>query len=130
MKGTLVKIDKILMVDDDEYIRKIAEISLRKVGKWNVCLATSGKEALTMALQEIPDVILLDVTMPELDGPSTFAKLKECKETADIPVIFMTGRVLSQEVEEYRKLGVAGVINKPFDPLKLPEEIRRLLNAN
>lgn len=125
-----MKIDKILMVDDDEYIRKIAEISLRKVGKWTVRLATSGKEALIIARDEIPDVILMDVTMPDLDGPATFAKLKECQLTAEIPVIFLTGRVLNEEINEYRKLGVAGVINKPFDPMKLPEEIRRIINAN
>lgn len=124
-----MKIDKILMVDDDGYIRKIAEMSLRRVGKWDVQLASSGAEALTLAKSDAPDVIIMDVTMPELDGPATFARLQECASTARIPVIFLTGRVLNQEIEEYRKLGVAGVINKPFDPLKLPEEIRRLLNA-
>lgn len=124
-----MKIDKILIVDDDSYIRKIAEISLRKVGKWDVHIACSGTEAIELAQNCLPDVIVMDVTMPELDGPATFARLRECDQTARIPVIFLTGRVLSQEIEEYRKLGVAGVINKPFDPLKLPEEIRKLLNA-
>ncbi len=124
-----MKIDKILMVDDDDYIRRIAEISLRKVGKWDVRVATCGEEAIAIAKDETPDVILMDVSMPDLDGPSTFVRLKECEATAEIPVIFLTGRVLCDEVEEYRKLGVAGVINKPFDPMKLPEEIRRLLNA-
>jgi CheY-like chemotaxis protein len=119
-----------MMVDDDEYIRRIAEISLRKVGKWEVCIAKSGKEAVDMAQNQAPDVILLDVTMPDLDGPATLARLKECQTTSDIPVIFLTGRVLTEEVEEYRKLGVAGVINKPFDPMKLPEDIKRILNAN
>ncbi len=125
-----MKIDKVLMVDDDDYIRKIAEISLRKVGKWEVCVATCGQEALVMANDNAPDVILMDVSMPDLDGPSTFNKLKESQATSAIPVIFLTGRVLNEEVEEYRKLGVAGVINKPFDPMKLPAEIRRLLNAD
>lgn len=124
-----MKIDKILMVDDDSYIRKIAEISLRKVGKWSVQLASSGKEALELVQEDTPDLILLDVNMPELDGPATFARLKQGISTAGIPVIFLTGRVLAEEVEEYRRLGVAGVINKPFDPMKLPDEIRRLLNA-
>ncbi len=125
-----MKIDKVLMVDDDDYIRRIAEISLRKVGKWSVSVATCGQEALAMAQADAPDVILMDVSMPDLDGPTTFAKLKECLSTSAIPVIFLTGRVLNDEVEEYRKLGVAGVINKPFDPMKLPGEIRRLLNAD
>lgn len=118
------------MVDDDAYIRKIAEISLRKVGKWQVKLACSGVEAISLAKNEIPDLIIMDVSMPDLDGPATFARLKECISTKDIPVIFLTGRVLSNEIEEYRKLGVAGIINKPFDPLKLPEEICRLLDIH
>jgi CheY-like chemotaxis protein len=129
VKGISVKIAKILMVDDDVHIRKIAEIALRKVGKWSVRLAASGLEALAMAKDETPDVILLDVTMPDLDGLTTLARLKECPSTSRIPVIFLTGRVLNEELEEYRKLGVDGVINKPFDPLKLPEEIDRVLNA-
>lgn len=125
---SLVKIDKILMVDDDPHIRRIAEISLRKVGKWDVKLDSSGREALSILESMSPDLILMDVTMPEMDGLSTFARLQQMPESAAIPVIFLTGRVLNEEVEEYRKLGVAGVINKPFDPLKLPGEIRRILN--
>lgn len=124
-----MKIDKVLMVDDDDYIRKIAEISLKKVGKWQVSLAKSGHDALAMVQNETPDVILMDVTMPEMDGPATFARLQASPSTSGIPVIFMTGHVMAEEVESYRKLGVAGVINKPFDPMKLPQEIRRLLNA-
>ncbi|MBX9687416.1 MAG: response regulator [Candidatus Obscuribacterales bacterium] len=124
-----MKISKILMVDDDMHIRRIAEISLKRVGKWDVRLASSGKEALLLVKEDLPDLILLDVSMPELDGPAIFAILKEDQSTASVPVIFLTGRVLHDEVEEYRKLGVAGVINKPFDPLKLPGEIMRLLEA-
>lgn len=117
------------MVDDDVHIRKIAEISLKGVGKWQVCLASSGKEALEMAQSERPDVILMDVTMPEMDGRETFVQLRKLKEISEVPVIFLTGRILSEELEEYRKLGVAGVIRKPFDPLKLPQEIRQMLKA-
>lgn len=127
---SLVKIDRILMVDDDPHIRKIAEISLRKIGKWDVKLASSGKEALSIVEAESPDLILMDVTMPEMDGPAVFARLQELPGGSAIPVIFLTGRVLTDEVESYRKLGVAGVINKPFDPLKLPAEIRRILNVD
>ncbi len=117
------------MVDDDAYIRRIAEIALRKVGKWDVLMASSGKEALAMLANEIPDVILLDVTMPGLDGPATLAELKALDSSSAVPVIFLTGHVMTDEVAAYRKLGVAGVISKPFDPLKLAEDIRRILNA-
>ena len=125
-----MKIGKVLLVDDDVQIRKIAEISLRRVGKWDVCVAASGKEALAVAESEKPDIILLDVTMPDMDGPTTFMNLKACQATAEIPVIFLTGHVLEEELAAFDKLGVSGVISKPFDPLKLPEEINRVLKSD
>ncbi len=121
-------VKKVLMVDDDGDIRRIGQVSLQKVGKWNVALASSGHEGVKLAVREQPDVILLDVMMPELDGPSTLAKLKSQPETAGIPVIFMTAKVLRSEVEEYLSLGAHGVIVKPFDPMTLPTQIREILS--
>ncbi len=123
----MLKIDKVLIVDDDDYIRRIAEIALKKVGKWDVQLAKCGADALTVAREQNPDIILMDVTMPDLDGPATFAKLRECEGTASIPVIFLTGRVQPDELTRFNELGVNGVINKPFDPMKLPEQICQML---
>ena len=120
---------KILMVDDDADIRRIGHVSLAKVGKWEVALASSGTEAIDMALREQPDLILLDVMMPGLDGPSTLTKLKADPDTAGIPVIFMTAKVLTEEVEQYMALGAQGVVMKPFDPMTLPDQIRRILNS-
>jgi CheY-like chemotaxis protein len=120
-------IDRVLMVDDDPAIRKIAEICLTRVGHWQVALAACGPEALQLGPAFRPDVILLDVMMPGMDGPTTFKLLQENADMAGIPVIFMTAKVQSHEIEKYSQLGAAGVISKPFDPMSLPSEILEIL---
>jgi len=122
-------LSKVLLVDDEPDIRRIGQISLEHVGRWKVVQANSGREALGLAASEQPDVILLDVMMPELDGPGTLARLREVPATADIPVIFMTAKAQPHEVAGYRALGAAGVIAKPFDPMTLPGEIRTIVEA-
>lgn len=123
-------IQKVLLVDDDPRIRKIAQISLEGVGGWQVSLVASGFEAIEVAQKEHPDVILLDVMMPEMDGPTTLAKIREVAEIASIPVIFFTAKVQKQELDSYLALGAAGIISKPFDPMKLPSEICEILERN
>lgn len=122
-------IDKVMLVDDEGDIRVIAKLSLEKVGGWQFVAAASGYEALEKLRVDRPDVILLDVMMPELDGPSTFAALRELPEAQDIPVIFLTAKVQRKEVQRYLELGALGVIPKPFDPMTLPQEIRRIVDA-
>jgi two-component system OmpR family response regulator len=122
-----VTIAKVMIVDDDEDIRVVSEIAVRRLGSWEVVLAASGEEALAKARREQPDVILLDVMMPDIDGPTTVKKLREEPTTASIPVIFLTAKVQSHEIERYLALGAIGVIRKPFDVMTLPEEIRRLV---
>lgn len=124
-----MKISKIMIVDDDEDILFIGELSGRTIGKWAVVTTPSASEALAMAEKELPDVILLDVMMPDLDGPSVLARLREQPRSASIPVIFMTARAQRHEIEQYERLGAAGVIRKPFDPTSLPDEIRRIVEA-
>lgn len=119
-------IQKVMMVDDEPHIRRIGELSLRGVGKWQVVLAGSGKEAIELARREQPDVILLDVMMPGMDGPATLAELRATSETASIPVIFLTAKAQRHEVERYRQLGAAGVLTKPFDPMTLPDDVRAI----
>jgi CheY-like chemotaxis protein len=123
-----MQINRVLMVDDDPSIRKIAEICLSRVGKWQVGLADCGARALEMSVTFQPDVILLDVMMPGMDGPTTIKQLQNNTLTALIPVIFMTAKVQSHEIEKYSKMGAAGVISKPFDPMTLPSEIIEILN--
>ncbi len=119
-------IRKVLMVDDEPDIRRVGQMSLELVGKRQVCLASSGREALALAAREQPDVILLDVMMPELDGPATIGLLRAQASTAAIPVIFMTAKIQRHEVERYLSLGAAGVIYKPFDPMTLAGDVDRI----
>ena len=118
-----------MIVDDDEDIRAIVELAARRFGSWEVVSAASGEEALAMAGSERPDVILLDVMMPQLDGPETMAKLREEPATAGIPVIFLTAKVQQHEMEAYLAGGAHGVISKPFDVTTLPDEIRGILRG-
>lgn len=122
-----VHIERVLLVDDDAAIRRIAEITLSRVGKWQVSLAESGAQALDVVSRESPDLILLDVMMPGMDGPTTLKLLREKESLSQTPIIFMTAKVQKHEIDAYRLLGAAGVIAKPFDPMELPAEIRSIL---
>jgi two-component system, OmpR family, response regulator len=122
--GLVMTLSKILLVDDDDNIRAIAEISLED--DYKVVVASSGAEALVQAEKLMPDLILLDVMMPGMDGKATFAKLQENPALAGIPVIFMTAKVLSHEIDFYLGLGAAGVITKPFDPMRLGSDIQEI----
>jgi two-component system, OmpR family, response regulator len=121
-------IAKVLLVDDEPHIRRIGELSLKGVGKWVVVLASNGSDALTMADKEKPDLILLDVMMPGMDGPATLQQLRTNEATARIPVIFMTAKVQKHEVDKYLAAGAVGVIPKPFDPMALPSLILQILS--
>lgn len=115
------------MVDDDELLREVAKASLELVGGWRVSTAASGAEARRRATTEQPDAILLDVMMPGLDGPTTLAGLRADASTRGIPVIFLTAKVASEDLPDWRRLGLAGVIPKPFDPMTLAADIADLL---
>ena len=123
-------IKKVLMADDDADIRKICNLSLSAVGKWQVVLAATGAEAVAKAKEEIPGLILLDVMMPGVDGVTAYHQIKEVPALKDVPVILITAKVQPEELEKYMGLGVAGVIMKPFDPMRLPGEIMRLLTQH
>lgn len=123
----MVAIRKVLIVDDDSDIRKIGRLSLTGVGRWDVCLASSGKEALQITPLERPDVILLDLTMPDMDGMTTLGRLKELPSTQSIPIIMTTTRMESTDVDYCMKEGAAGVLAKPFNPMTLPTDIQLLL---
>jgi two-component system, OmpR family, response regulator len=124
-----VPICKVMLVDDDEDLRMIGRIALCDVGGFQALIAGGGEEALGLAAREQPDVILLDMMMPGMDGVATFARLRDDEATASIPVIFMTARAHDTEIDEYLRLGAAGVIVKPFDPLGLADEVRRIMGG-
>jgi two-component system OmpR family response regulator len=113
---------KVLFVDDESDIRTIAEIAL-KHAKYDVELCDSGKQALERAMTFKPDLILLDVMMPDLDGIETLKKMQRNEALKSIPVIFISAKVQKREVSDYLKLGAIGVISKPFDPLTLGKSV-------
>lgn len=123
-------LNKVLYVEDDPDIRAIAELALQDVGGFNAALCSSGQQALEVAPEFGPDLILLDVMMPEMDGPETMRRLRVLDATRSTPVIFMTARIQSSEIEEYLALGAIGVIPKPFDPMTLADDIRRIVKEN
>jgi len=119
-------IQRILYVEDDPDIRVVAVMALEAVGGFTVISCASGDEALRAAPQARADVILLDVMMPGMDGHATLKALRRIPETAATPAIFMTARVQAGEVEQHKAQGALGVIPKPFDPMELPDQIRRI----
>jgi two-component system, OmpR family, response regulator len=118
---------KILIIDDENDIRRIARLALSKVGKMDVIEASNGMEGVQKAELELPDVILLDVMMPSLDGPTTLEILHKNNNTSHIPVIFLTAKAMPSELARLKTLGVKGVLTKPFDPMTLATQIRSLL---
>ena len=125
-----MSISKILIVDDDDDIRTVSELAVRRIGKWEVVLAASGEEALERAAEEQPDVILLDVMMPGMDGLATLEELRRSPDTAGIPVIFLTARAQSHDLEKYLALGADGVIVKPFEAMTLSDQIRHIVESS
>jgi CheY-like chemotaxis protein len=121
---------KVLIVDDEPDIRRIAKLSLSRVGGMEVVEAANGAEALVRAKADKPDAVLLDVMMPGLDGPSTLARLREDPATSGIPVVFLTAKAIAAERERLKVLGAAGVLTKPFDPMTLARELRALLGIS
>jgi CheY-like chemotaxis protein len=120
---------RILHVDDEPDIREVVELSLGLDPEFSVRGCASGSEALAAAAEWSPDMILCDVMMPDMDGPATLARLRECPRTMNTPVVFMTARAQTRELEHFKSLGVAGVIAKPFDPMALPESVRSHLRS-
>jgi two-component system, OmpR family, response regulator len=121
-------INKILLVDDEPDMLKLAQFSLEKIGKWNVVTATSGDNAILSAQTEKPDLIIMDFNMPEKDGGQTLAELRKNESTAGIPVIFLSARSGKKDAAELISLGAAGVIAKPFNPIELPNKIKLIMS--
>ena len=118
---------RVLLVDDEDDIREVAKLSLEAIAGWEVLVASSGEECISIAANEGPDAILLDVMMPDMDGPSTLAELQSNEITRPIPVVFLTAKIQPADRERFADLGVAGVIAKPFDPMTLSSELSSIL---
>lgn len=120
------ELTRILYVEDDPDIQAIAMMVLETIHGFVLEACSSGSEALEKAVPFQPDLILLDVMMPGMDGPETLKQLRAFPALADTPVVFMTAKVQPQEVQGYLDLGALGVIAKPFDPMTLAEQLRAI----
>jgi CheY-like chemotaxis protein len=120
---------RILHVDDEPDIRAVVELSLALDPELSIKSCDSGQAALSIASAWQPDIILLDVMMPAMDGPTTLAQLQKNPHTANIPVVFVTARAQQSEIDNFRSLGAAGVIVKPFDPTTLAPATRSYLQS-
>jgi CheY-like chemotaxis protein len=118
---------RLLVVDDEPDIRAVVRLSLERIGGWQVLEATCAKEAVALAAAERPDAVLLDVMMPLIDGPATFALLQSDPKTRDIPVLLLTARAEGAQHDAWLAAGVRGVLAKPFDPLQLPVQVAEAL---
>ena len=120
----MAELKKILYVEDEPDIQMIARVALENVGGFELLVCSSGAEAIEKAAGFKPDLFLLDVMMPGMDGPTTLGELRKIPQLEKTPVMFMTAKVQPQEVEFLKSLNVADVIAKPFDPMGLAGNIR------
>ena len=117
---------KVLCVEDEADIRTVAELALASVGGFQVLLCSSGAEAIEKAAGFKPDIMLLDVMMPGMDGPDTLRALRGLPGLATVPAVFLTAKAMPSEVARYKKLGALDVIAKPFDPMTLADHVKRI----
>ncbi|MDA0305828.1 MAG: response regulator [Proteobacteria bacterium] len=120
------EIKKILYVEDEADIQTVAKLALESVGGFEVLICGSGAEAIDQAPGFGPDVLLLDVMMPGMDGPDTLVALKRLPELKNALAIFLTAKAMPPEIERYKELGALDVIPKPFDPMTLADQVRRI----
>ncbi|MBD2202357.1 response regulator [Calothrix sp. FACHB-1219] len=120
-------IKRLLIVDDEERIRELVQACLEELGGWATLTAESGKEALKIAQTELVDAILLDVSMPDMDGYSVYEQLQADTITESIPVIFLTAKVQPSDRARFAEMKIAGVITKPFEPLKISQNVAEIL---
>lgn len=119
---------KILYVEDEPDIQAVAKLALETVGGFELEVCSSGAEALQKGPQYNPDLILIDVMMPEMDGPTTVQELKKMPGMDHIPVVFITAKVQQNEVAQLKSIGAIDVIAKPFDPMSLSESVTAIWN--
>lgn len=117
---------RILLVEDESALRMVAKVALEKVGGFEVLTCESGADAILKYTEFAPDLVLLDVMMPILDGPTTLTSLRKMYAEGLAPVVFITAKVQPKEVQELFKLGAAGVLAKPFDPMLLSQQVSEL----
>lgn len=124
------ELKKILYAEDEPDVQTVVELTVQTMSNYAIKICDNGKKLLECVQDYNPDLILLDVMMPEMDGPTTFRNLQKNIKTKDIPVVFMTAKAQIHEIETFKQTGILGIITKPFDPLNLCNEIERIWNGN
>ncbi len=120
----------ILYIDDDRDILMVTQLALEKIGNFHVETCSNGDKGLAKAKAMHPDLIMLDVMMPGMDGPSLLRAIKQSKQLCGTPVVFMTARIQPAEVDKYAALGAVGIIPKPFNPVTLSDDIRSIWHTH
>ncbi|MGG6263741.1 response regulator [Leptolyngbya sp. AN03gr2] len=118
---------RILVIDDEDDIRAVVQISLEEFGGWQSIAASSGTEGIALARSKVPDAILLDISMPDFDGYQVCEVLKQDAQTQAIPIILLTAKVLPSDRQRFAELSIVGVITKPFDPMLIWQEVGNIL---
>ncbi len=121
-------LQKILLVEDDDDIRTILRVALEKIGGFKVRACASGAEGLVAVTEFAPQLVMLDVMMPGMDGPAVLSQLRGRPDTAALPVIFLTARAVPADIARLRELGAIEVLTKPFDPMTLHEKVKAAWN--
>lgn len=123
-------LQRVLMVEDDPDIQIVARMALEVVGGYTVEVFSGGQQALEGVEAFGPDLVLLDVMMPDMDGPTVLRGLRACSATAHLPVVFMTAKAQAHEINAYREMGALDVISKPFDPMTLSAKLAKIWDDN
>jgi len=118
---------RILIVDDEQDIRRIVQAALEKLAGWQTIVVGTGQEGLRKAKVELPDAIVLDISMPDMDGIEFYEHLQADAVTRCIPVVLLTAKVLPQDHQIFSQMGVAGVIPKPFNPITIGNQVAEIL---
>ncbi|BCM89558.1 alkaline phosphatase synthesis transcriptional regulatory protein PhoP [Abditibacteriota bacterium] len=126
----MAQLQKIMMVEDDPDIQVVASLALEAVGGFEVMVCSGGTEALERVESFAPDLVMLDVMMPGMDGPTVLKHLRERPQTKNLPIVFMTAKAQSHEIALYKEMGALDVVTKPFDPMMLPQTLLDIWNSN
>jgi CheY-like chemotaxis protein len=117
---------RILVIDDEEDLRILIKVALETYANWQVTTAATATEGLKLAQESPPDLVLLDISMPDMDGYQCFKELRAAPNTAKIPVILLTARVLPRDRRQFAQMGITGVITKPFNPINLWQQVETI----
>ena len=122
----MTSLNKVLYAEDEDDIREIATLALETIGELEIVTCASGSQVIELALDFKPQLILLDVMMPDMDGPTTLKALKNHQQLKSTPVVFLTAKILPIEIERFNSLGAVAVISKPFDPITLADQLKQI----